>query len=250
MTNKELIRTTGHRPFPLPNSRWIQKQIWHDLLFAHWPVRADQLMPLLPRGLDLDLWEGEPWISISPFYITGLRLRGLPPLPFTSRFPELNVRTYVTCNGRPGIFFFSLDAGNRIAVEAARVLFRLPYFRANMTVRRTEENVRYFSSRKDSRGQAAMFSATYKAADPHPFHALPDTLLHWLTERYCLYTTDAHGRILEGDIHHLPWQLQKAELRTERNTMTEALGIRLPDVDPLLTFTKRLEVLFWPNRKV
>ncbi len=119
-----------HRPWPLPQSSWIMGQTWEDLLFAHWRAPADQLRALLPGGLELDLYEDEAWIGVVPFRVSGLRARGLPPLPFVSSFVELNTRTYVTAGGKPGIWFFSLDASSELAVEAARFGYKLPYFRA------------------------------------------------------------------------------------------------------------------------
>ena len=105
-------------------------QTWHDLLFAHWPVDARLLRPLLPPELHIDAFEGHAWLAVVPFRMTGVRLRGAPAVPGLSSFPELNVRTYVTCGAKPGVWFFSLDAGNSLAVAIARAWFHLPYFRA------------------------------------------------------------------------------------------------------------------------
>lgn len=250
MSNRDIIKTTDHRPYAMPKGSWVMKQIWHDLLFAHWPVSADELKPLIPQGLELELWEGKPWVSIVPFHMSGIRLHGLPPIPFTSRFPELNVRTYVTCNNKPGVYFLSLDATHRLAIETARTLFHLPYMKARISVEHVGEFIHYHSERKDSRGRAAVFAGKYRATDGKAFYAEPGTLLHWLTERYCLYTSNSKGEILIGDIHHLPWGLQEAGLYSEVNSMAKSHGIVLPEVAPLLTFTKQLDVLIWPLKKV
>jgi uncharacterized protein YqjF (DUF2071 family) len=250
MNNRGIINKTEHRPYDLPTGTWVMKQIWRDLLFAHWPVKANELKPFIPHGLELDLWDGEPWISIVPFLMSGIRFRGLPPIPFTSRFLELNVRTYVTCRGKPGVYFFSLDATNRLAVETARALFHLPYMKARMSLERAGNIIRYTSNRIDQRGRSAAFTGNYKATNTEVFHAEPETLIHWLTERYCLYTSNRKGEILIGDIHHLPWNLQEAELDCEINTMAEAHHIALPKIAPIVTFTKRLDVFIWPIKKV
>lgn len=142
----------NHRPIPFPAGNWVMKQIWQDLLFAHWTVREEEIAPHIPDKLQLEYWEGTPWITLSPFWVRGLRLRGLPPIPFTSRFLELNVRTYVTYKGVPGIYFLSLDASNRIAVETAR-LFHLPYLNAKMKVIKDGLSIRYSSGRIDRRGK-------------------------------------------------------------------------------------------------
>ena len=107
----------GHRPWPLPDEPWMQAQTWEDLLFAHWRVDAGDLARLLPPELPLDTYDGAAWLGITPFRLTDLRLRGMPPLPWRVGFPELNVRTYATADGRPGIWFFSLDAASVLAVE-------------------------------------------------------------------------------------------------------------------------------------
>src|SRR4029077_16757430 len=113
----ELLRVTGHRPFPVSARPWIMKQVWHDLLFAHWPIPLAEMRPLVPAALEIDFHDGSAWAAVAPFHMSGIRARGLPPAPGWSAFPELNVRTYVRYRGMPGVYFFSLDAGNRIAVE-------------------------------------------------------------------------------------------------------------------------------------
>jgi uncharacterized protein len=133
----ESLRQTDHRPWPLPDRPWLMGQTWEDLLFAHWRVPADELRRLLPRALELDTFADEAWLGITPFRLTGLRARGTVPLPRVSTFLELNVRTYVTVEGKGGIWFFSLDATSALAVAGARRAYHLPYFptRASFTQR-------------------------------------------------------------------------------------------------------------------
>jgi uncharacterized protein YqjF (DUF2071 family) len=218
-------------------------QTWYDLLFAHWPLEPDALRRLIPRPLELDERDGRAWLGITPFVIRGLRSRGTPPLPWLSRFPELNVRTYVTYAGRPGIYFFSLDAARVAAVAAARRAYRLPYFHAEMTARRGAEAIDYRSARSDSSGPPAGFRARYGPSGP----LLPvadGSLERWLSERYCLYVVDERERALRGEIHHSPWPLQPAQARIEANSMALPLGIELGS-DPLLHFSARQDVLIW-----
>jgi len=120
------LEFTSHRPWPLPAGRWAQDQTWEHLLFAHWPVEPKALRPHVPSSLELDEFDGSAWIGLVPFRVSGLRLRGMLPLPGLSGFDELNCRTCVTRDGRPGIWFISLDASSRWVVEAARRLYRLP----------------------------------------------------------------------------------------------------------------------------
>jgi uncharacterized protein len=167
------------------------------------------------------------------------------PMPWISSFPEINVRTYVTVGGKPGIYFFSLDAESRLAVAAARRLYRLPYFRARMQIRHDRTGLRYTSVRTSADAPApAEFRAAYRPVGT-PFNADQGSLDAWLTERYCLYTLDDQRRVMRGEIHHPPWKLQHAQARIEKNTMGEQVGAELDD-PPLLHYAARQDVLFWP----
>lgn len=219
------------------------KQTWHDLLFAHWPIPPARVRPLVPAQLTLDTFDGHCWVGVIPFRMSGIRARYLPPIPGHSAFPELNVRTYVTYQGKPGVYFFSLDAGNRAAVWAARKFYRLPYFHAEMTSRE-QSGVIYYTSRRLT--GSAEFRATYQPIS-QPSHREKGTIEHWLTERYCLYTV-YRSTVYRCNIHHLPWPLQDAEADIQRNTVAGASQIVVPDTPPLLQFAKQLEVLIWPLR--
>ena len=133
-------------------------QTWDELLFVHYRVPREELRALVPDGLEVEEHSGSAWLGVTPFVITGLRARGLLPLPFVSSFRELNVRTYVTRDGKPGIWFFSLDASSQVAVEAARRLYRLPYFRAEISVRHRGDEVLYECSRHEGKA----FSGAYR----------------------------------------------------------------------------------------
>jgi uncharacterized protein YqjF (DUF2071 family) len=218
------------------------RQTWNDLLFAHWPVPAETLRTLVPSTLPLDQFEGRCWLAVTPFHMSGVRLRGAPPFPGVSAFPEMNVRTYVTYGGKPGIFFLSLDAGSRLACWAARLSYRLPYYSAEMAVRHDDAWIRYQSVR---RGKIqATFRGAYRPVGEARIRGT-GTLEQWLSERYCLYT-HVRGKVFRGEIHHAPWALQDAEAMIAENTMAGSAGITLPDTHPLLHFAKRLDVLFWP----
>ncbi|PYX90597.1 MAG: hypothetical protein DMG68_01280 [Acidobacteria bacterium] len=220
-------------------------QTWHDLLFAHWPIPLEALRPLVPHQLPLDTFDGKCWLGIAPFHMSGVRARGVPPLPGLSRFPEVNVRTYCTLDGKPGVFFFSLDAANRPAVWAARSFYHLPYFFARMEAQVAGDDVSYFSRRLN--GEAEL-QARYRPIAPVQLRR-PGTLEHWLTERYCLYAV-TDERVYRAEIHHLPWPLQDAHAEFEKNTMAAAAGLSLPPVEPLLHFAKQLQVLIWPLKKI
>ena len=222
-------------------------QTWHDLLFAHWPVPAEVLRPHIPARLEIDTYEGQAWLAVVPFRMSGVRLRGTPAMPGLSNFPELNVRTYVVADGKPGVWFFSLDAANLFAVAVARAWFHLPYFRARMNCEERDGWMHYGSERRHRNAANAVLRGHYRPVDAL-FFAKPGMLEHFLTERYCLYTSDAQGRIIRGEIHHPPWPLQLADAEFSSNTMADAAGFSLPPQKPLLHFARRQDVLVWQPR--
>ena len=183
--------------------------------------------------------EGDAWLGITPFRVTGLRLHGLPPVPVLSSFPEVNVRTYVTHDGKPGIWFFSLDADSPWAVGAARLVYRLPYHRASIEVAHRGDWVDYASSR-----DGAALDVSYRPMGPvSPPEA--GTIEHFLTERYCLYTEHG-GRLLRAEIHHPRWPLQGAEAEIRENTMSPVAL----EGEPLLHRSERQDVVIWPLQPV
>ncbi len=220
-------------------------QTWHDLLFAHWPVDPAILRPLVPPRLPLDLFQGRCWVGVVPFWMSHIHARFVPPFPGLSRFLELNVRTYVTLEGKPGVYFFSLDAANLPAVWAARTFYRLPYFYARMSAATQNDWIAYESRRHQ---ESAEFHGRYRPAGPVKLRA-PGTLEYWLSERYCLYTVADDG-VYRAEIHHDQWPLQDAEAELEINTVAAAAGIPPLQGAPLLHFSRRLEVLIWPLRRV
>jgi uncharacterized protein YqjF (DUF2071 family) len=224
-------------------------QVWHDLLFAHWPIPAETLRAHVPSELELDTFDGTAWIGIVPFRMSGVRLRGLPGLPGTTAFPELNARTYVRLADRPGVWFFSLDAASWPAVKIARAWFHLPYFRARMRCQSRGESIEYACRRDHAGANPAEWRGTYAPTGPVE-HAKRGTLEHWLTERYCLYARSAAGRVRRGEIHHDPWPLQPATARIEIDTIAAAHGIARPDCAPHLRFARRLDVRIWAPRSV
>lgn len=222
------------------------RQSWIDLLFLHWPLPAATLRPLVPDGLKIQEFDGTSWIGVVPFRMAGVMLRPLPDLPWVSAFPELNVRIYVEAEGKPGVWFLSLDATNPLAVWAARRFFYLPYYRASMSLVPSGEGILYHSQRRNA---PARFSATY-----HPtgacYQSIPGTLDHWLTERYCLYAASPTGKLVRNQIHHIPWPLQPAEAEVQENTMLGPLGLTLPAIPPVVHFARQVDVIVWNSDEV
>jgi len=244
-----ILASAGHRPFPLPGRPWTMTQRWNDLLFAHWPIPAAKMTALLPPGLEADTYDGAAWLGVVPFWMDRIRTR-LPGseqrslgIPTARTFPELNLRTYVRSRhtGLAGVYFFSLDAASPLAVLGARTLFHLPYFVARMSRTTAPDGAVTYRSHRQWHGPD--FAATYRPrGEAAP--AQPGTLPHFLTERYCLFTTH-RGRVLIGNIHHLPWSLAPAEAAIEINQLPRAHGLTLPEQPPLLHFSRTLEVYVW-----
>jgi hypothetical protein len=239
---------TEHRPWPLRRGPWTSRQTWNDLLFLHWPVSAARLRPLVPADLEIQERDGTSWVGLVPFNMTGVMLRGLPDLPWISAFPEMNLRLYVEHDGKPGVWFVSLDAANPLAVWAARRFFHLPYFHARMSVAADGPYVDYRSMRLADGGRVR-FRARYRPTGP-PFEAPRGSLEHFLTERYCLYAASPGGALHRVEIHHAPWPLQPAEALIEENEVAHPQGVPLEGPPALLHFSRRLDVVIWPRERI
>ncbi len=217
---------------------------WDDLAFIHWPISPDQLRPLIPADLTLDLFDGSAWLGLVPFEMRAVHPRKLPSLPWISNFLELNLRTYVTGADKPGVWFFSLEAANPLAVQLARRFFHLPYFNARMSSHEKEAGHYYFSHRTHRNAPAANLMCTYWPTGPiQP--AAPGSFEEWLTARYCLYATDPDQTVWRGEIHHIPWPLQAAEVEISINTMFAPIGMKAPQSPFIVHFAKTLEVVAW-----
>jgi len=233
------LSEVSQRPWPAPESPWLLGQTLVDQLFVHYRVPVEQLSGLVPDGLEVEEHSGSGWLGVTPYAVTGLRARGLLALPFVSSFLGLNVRTYVTRDDKPGIWFLSLDASSRVAVEAARRLYKLPYFNARISRVRAGGRIAF----ECSRHEAQAFSGTY-AGDGAAFDAVPGSLEHFLVERYCLYTEHG-GKLYRADIHHLPWPLEPAHAEIDLNTMPPS-GLDIAGEEPVLHYSARQDVVIWP----
>lgn len=223
-------------------------QRWNDLLFLHYSLDPESVRAKVPSVLTLDTYRQRAWLTVAPFWINHLRPPGVPSVPWFSNFNEINVRTYVSYDGKPGVYFFSLDASNLSAVWGARVFYRLPYWQASMKVS-GKGGIRIdYNSKRQHGPKPAELTCAYEPASARIFHARPGSLEHFLTERYCLYTT-TRKRLYRGDIHHLPWDLQQAEVDMQENTMAQPIGLQLAPQPDLTFFARELKVLFWaPER--
>jgi uncharacterized protein YqjF (DUF2071 family) len=241
------LARVDHRPWPVPTGPWIGRQCWHDLLFAHWPLPASVLQPFVPPSVRVQEFEGTSWVGLVPFHMSDVMLRGVPALPAVSAFPEMNLRLYVEHQGRSGVWFISLDAGNPLAVWVARHFVHLPYFRASMHVGEQRGRIVYRSSRRGDR--PVVLRGSYAPAGA-VFEARRGSLEYFLAERYALFTRNRAGEILIVEIHHQPWPLQAATAEFDVNTVGSAQAIPLAGPPALLHFSRRQDVIVWPVRHV
>ncbi|MGI4872050.1 MAG: YqjF family protein [Janthinobacterium lividum] len=238
-----------------PPGRPLMHQDWGDLLFMHWPVPPEVIQPHLPARLQVDTYAGQAWLAVVPFRMWDVRSRVTPPLPGTREFLELNVRTYVHLDGVPGVWFFSLDATNALAVWAARTFFYLPYFRARMQLERPAPGrIRYTGHRTHNGASAAHFRATWEIGELLP-PAEPGSLVHFLTERYALYAAGGQGpgrgdKLYRGRIAHEPWPLRHAQLLDYSSDLLASHGLPTPTEAPLLHAGGPLHVDLWPLQRV
>jgi uncharacterized protein YqjF (DUF2071 family) len=241
-------QSTACRPWPAPCFSPCTRMSWHEMLFMHWPVNECHLKSLLPAGVELESFDGQAWIGIVPFRMSGVAARWLPPLPWISKFPEVTVRTYVNVDGKPGLWYFSLDATNRFAVFMAKCVFALPYSESQISLTRDCMWRRFRSQRFVDGAVAAELDVEYRPIGSK-FEAEPGTIDHWMTSRYCLYTIDKEGQILRGEIDHPTFKLQNAQAIVHKNSMVQALRLALPEQCPRLLYMHHSKVGSWRNQK-
>ena len=215
-------------------SRVVMRQEWHQLLFLHWEVSPEQVQARLPEGLTVDTFEGKTYLGLVPFTMRNVRPVWSPPVPWLSHFHETNVRVYVRDkSGRAGVYFFSLEAANPIAVELARGLFKLPYHWAKMTLEHDGSQIRYVTERLSHPPKPAHCRLT---CSPQPGTVLaaatPSTLEHFLIERYKLFSVSGK-QLFSGRVAHPPYQFQPATISGLDQNLTHATGFPL-DTPPLL----------------
>lgn len=240
-----LLRETGHRPWALPRKGWIWRQSWLDLAFIHYRVDAGLMRRMLPRGLQVEEFEGTAWAALVPFRMAGVARRPLPALPFVSSFPELNLRTYVVADGKPGVWFFSLDAASWPTVAGGRAFYGVPYHRARITM---EPRAGWFEFACGRCGGAAAFRGRYRPVGA-PFLPGRGTFEHWAAERYCLYSS-AGRKMARTQVHHRPWPMQGAEVEIDSSTILESAGISPLDPNPRYHFSTGVDVLSFPPERM
>lgn len=238
----------GNQSWPLTCRTWVMQQTWNNVWFIHLPVSSESLRHLIPQRLQIDTYQGQAWIGIVLFVMEGIYLRGVPVKLFPS-FPEINVRTYVTFNGKPGVFFLSLDAEHWVTYTLGKKWFRLPYFYSHIAALNENQSFTYHCVRKDRLSPPAAFNGTVTPVSDVYF-SKPGTLEYWLIERYRLFSVDSKGRIYSGEIHHVPWPLQKGEGAITMNTLISPFhAAPVTDAKPIFHFSSGVNARIWNIKK-
>jgi uncharacterized protein YqjF (DUF2071 family) len=231
-----------------PSSPCVGRQRWSNLLFAHWKVDPGAVQATLPRGLRVDTFENDAYVGIVPFFMQRVRPAWLPPLPWISWFLELNVRTYVRGpDGRAGVWFYSLDCNQPVAVAIARRFFHLPYFHARMRAKRFGEVIEYECQRRGTEGAAWRY-AWSPGADAHA--AVPRSLDFFLVERYVLFTADRAGGLHAGCVHHAPYRIQSPAVARFSTGPAQLAGFDLRSEPDSLLGALPVDVRIYPLQSV
>lgn len=238
---EKILEHTDHRHTPLPHGPWVMSQKWENLLFMHFTVSKQALQAHLPKGMVVDCYQGEAWVTILPFEVTDMHFRKTPSIPYLHSYLELNVRTYVRKNGVPGLYFFSLDANKLLAIIGARVT-TLPYFYAQMGMWLEGNNIHYKSKRWGK--SKASLQASFR---PHSsaYLSKSGSLDEWLLERYYAWKTNRNNTVEVG-IHHMPWQVQEVEANIQTYQLTPFDFETLGKGRVLFHYSPEKRVLFWP----
>ena len=227
------------------NLPWIMKQTWKDVLFAHYPVSRKVLEKMVPSELKVDTFYQTGWVSIVPYLTSSMHLRGVPPVPGMSTYPGFNIRTYVTMNGKPGVYFFRLTAANHLAAFSAKAFFQLPYLQMDMKLKQEKDLIVFESEKKSGLDLQCNYQSLSEASPTNR-----GSLEEWLLERYCLYNVSKKGVPLRADILHEPWLIEKAEAEFQQNTLLSSIGIVPQNEKPILHYAKKRIVRFWPITRI
>jgi uncharacterized protein YqjF (DUF2071 family) len=244
-----VLNETTHRPFSLPEKKWIMRQSWRNLLFTHWPISPEVLRPYIPSQLQIDTFNDRAWIGVVVFVMEGIYHRYLPTISLTPTFSEINVRTYVRYNGKPGIYFLSLDVNDLASYTIAKRWYHLPYSLASISYQQEGPTFHVKSIRKAKTNIPIEFKGSY-SPNQDVFYAKKETLEHWFIERYCLYSNDNRGNMYCGDIHHRPWPLQTVNTKISMNTLFSMFSFNVSEENSLSSYSRGVDTLIWNIKKL
>lgn len=245
----KIINDIAHRKWPLPSEQWIMRQNWSNIFFTHWPIKPEILRPFIPNSLQIDTYNQYAWVGIVLFVMGGIYPRGLNSLSILPPFPEINVRTYVIYDDKPGIYFLSIDVGDWASYTIAKRWFHLPYYSSHVSYQKDNQTFQFRSRRKGRPNSSISFNGKYFPL-PEIYFPREGTLDNWLIERYCLYSRDQRGNLYCGEIHHHPWPLQQAKSEIHMNTLLSPFNIDPNEVEPISHYSKGVDSLIWNIKKV
>lgn len=239
---EDILKNISHRTWRLPYRKWSYYQEWNDALFLHWKVEESELQKLTPTNILIDKFEGETWVSVVAFTMKKTRPRNLPSISFISNFDEVNVRTYLTQDNKPGVFFLNIEAQKKISTYIARQLSGLPYEKAEIK-RSEDENIKYFTSKNKNKN--FRLEAKFEVGQELPNKS---TLDKWLTERYCLYL-QTNNETYKYEIQHEPWKLFQVEI-IELTADYKFGSIDLNRKPDLVHYSNGVKILAWGKEKL
>lgn len=238
MKANEILKHTKHRPFEVPSRSWKFYQEWNKAIFLHWEVTPEQIIPFLPKGVLVDTINGKTWVSLVAFNMNNIGVRSLPKVPHISDFHEINIRVYITCNGKPSVYFLSMEGGKRSSCKVLKVMSKFPYYYSKMErpdFSFTSENKKYNNS----------FYTEYRFDNKQ---IIKDETDIWLTERYAVFQ-DYKNHIIEYDVHHVEWPMESISIKK--------LELDYPKFNHLINnkpdrihYSKGVQVLTWDKRKL
>ena len=230
-----------HKGTAFPNLPWIMKQTWHDLLFAHYPVKLELLQKLVPPVFQLDSYNGIGWVGVVPFHVQNHRVRLLPPIPGFDRFAQINIRTYVTVNGKRGVYFIRVHMNHLIAGVLAKTFYYMPFQAAIVKMEQSDRYINFCSIKS----KQIEFQCHYTPISESKL-AEKASFEHWLVERYSMYSLNRKGEVMRSDILHNYWPLQLAEGEITNHSILLNEGIQVANNEPILHYAKKMEAMLWP----
>ena len=234
----EILKSNNHRPWKFPEEPWKFYQEWNNAVFLHWEVSLAELKKIVPKELEIDLFNGKAWVSVVLFKMQNIRPKNLPPFAPVSNFEEINIRTYVKSNNKTGVYFLSIEASKYLSCKIAKSISELPY-RYSKIKRKDNSCKSYNSGFKDKLHlEYAIGSVNNSKTE----------LDKWLTERYALFQ-NSKNIINEFEIHHLEWTLNELEL-IKLNLDYTRFNHLIQGMPQAMHYSKELKVLAWGKQKV
>lgn len=237
MKSAEILKQIEHRPFKYPKTSWKFYQEWNKAIFLHWEVDSKLIQPLLPKGLTLDIINNKTWVSLVAFDMNNIGIKNLPKPPYISDFYEINIRVYITCNGKPSVYFLSMEGNKRSSCKILKMVSKFPY-------RYSKMNRNDSSYNSENKKFNDTFNIEYNIKNTA---VKKDKIDLWLTERYAVFQ-DYKTHIIEYDVHHIEWPIQ--------NITIQNLNVNYPRFSHLVNnqpdkvhYSSGVEVLTWDKRK-